>query len=353
MSKTSIEWASTANADGSVTPGETWNPVRGCTKVSPGCAHCYAETFAERWRGVKGHAYEQGFDLRLVPDKLDEPLRRKKPTTYFVNSVSDLFHEDVPDQFLVDVFGIMALAHWHTFQVLTKRPERMRSFLAAGDHGILRQFMLLQQNGGTATRHVFRALDIKRRDDIEWRWPLPNVWLGVSVENQHFADKRIPLLLQTPAAVRFISAEPLLGPIDVRWRCADGGGFVQYLPAPGPPDPPRSKNRYLDWVIVGGESGPDARPFDIAWARSIVRQCKASRVPVFVKQLGQNAIVRNDERDEDWPGYTVPIDDDYEPRYQGEEAPLVFHNRKGGNPAEWPEDLRVREMPTVTKHEVA
>lgn len=262
----------------------TWNPVRGCTKVSPGCANCYAETFAERFRGVHGHPYEQGFDLRLVPEKLLEPLSWKKPRRVFVNSMSDLFQDGVPDAFIVDAFGVMALAHWHTFQVLTKRPERMRSFLCAGDHGIMRQFMLLQQNGGTATRDVFRALDIKRRENVEWRWPLPNVWLGVSVENQHFVDERIPLLLETPAAVRFISAEPLLELIavpDVFLRKLDWGEGPKHWP---------DGAGVLDWVIVGGESGPGARKFELRWARSILEQCKAAGVPCFMKQLGSNPL---------------------------------------------------------------
>jgi protein gp37 len=174
----------------------TWNPVRGCTKVSPGCKNCYAETFAERWRGVPGHAYEQGFDLRLVPEKLDEPLRWKKPRRIFVNSMSDLFQEGVPDDLHRDVFAVMALAPQHTFQVLTKRADRMRDYC----------------------RSAIRVRPAGDRASVAW--PLPNVWLGVSVENQHFADERIPLLLQTPAAVRFISAEPLLGSTGQRfWGC--------------------------------------------------------------------------------------------------------------------------------------
>lgn len=282
----------------------TWNPVTGCSKVSPGCAHCYAETVALRfwptqYRPVltdsgksidsistshhedylaNGFARPREFtDVMCHEDRLDQPLRWRKPRRVFVNSMSDLFHESVPDQFIVDIFGIMALAHWHTFQILTKRPDRMRAFLAAGDHGIVRQFMLLQQNGGTSTRPVFRALDIKRRDNIEWRWPLPNVWLGVSVENQHFADERIPLLLNTPAAVRFVSAEPLLGDVSL----------LRYLRAPGPPNAPASRRNYLDWVIVGGESGRDARPFNLAWARALIFQCKLASVPCFMKQLGK------------------------------------------------------------------
>ncbi len=338
--RTSIEWTSTVNADGSVTPGATWNPVRGCTKVSPGCANCYAETFAERFRGVPGHPYEQGFDLRLVPEKLMEPLKWKKPRRIFVNSMSDLFQDGVPDQFITDVFGIMALAHWHTFQVLTKRPQRMLDYLRAGDHGILRQFMLLQQNGGTSTREVFRALDIKRRDDIEWRWPLPNIWLGVSVENQAMYDKRIGDVLRTPAAVRFLSIEPMLGPIDMRMGGASMPDYSAHDPLP-----------QIDWVIVGGESGHGARPFEPRWARSIVRQCRAARVPVFVKQLGAHVLDRNDagfegDTDTSWPMDTPYREDlsGFRDGYQG--APVrILLKKKGGHPFEWPVDLRVREFP--------
>ena len=183
------------------------------------------------------------------------------------------------------------------------------------------------------------------------RWPLPNVWLGVSVENQRFADERIPLLLETPAAVRFISAEPLLGPIDVRWRSADGGGFVQYLPAPGPPDPPNVKNRrpYLNWVITGGESGPKARPCRVEWIADIVRQCQASHVPVFVKQLGSNVEDRNDAGFEGDPGDRWTPETRYEELtsegWQGDPVRIRLRDRKGGDPQEWPEDLRVRDFP--------
>ncbi len=318
----------------------TWNPVRGCVKVSPGCANCYAETFAERWRGVKGHAYEQGFDLRLVPEKIDEPLRRKKPTTYFVNSMSDLFQEGVPLQFITDVFGIMGLAHRHTFQVLTKRADRMYAYVSAGDHGIIAQMKAMQNGGGISTRPVFNALDIKRRDGWKWTWPLPNVWLGVSVENQHFADERIPLLLQTPAAIRFISAEPLLGPVDLesyvdpacsgcgipRFDCDEFRDRQQSRCCPD------CRHRSLDWVIVGGESGHGARSFDVAWAHSIVAQCRAAGVPVFVKQFGAKPV-------------DVPYDtSDCVVKNPGP-IPLLLTSAKGGDPSEWPEDLRVREFP--------
>jgi protein gp37 len=207
----------------------TWNPVRGCTKVSPGCAHCYAETFAERFRGVPGHPYEQGFDLRLVPEKLTEPLRWTKPRRIFVNSMSDLFHEDVPDSYIVDVARVMEAAGWHIFQVLTKRSERLRDLLA--------------------TKLAFAA-------------GLRHIWWGVSVENRKHGLPRIGHLQAAPAAVRFLSIEPLLedvGPVDLAG---------------------------IAWVIVGGESGAGARPMRRAWVVNIRRQCKAAGVPFFFKQWG-------------------------------------------------------------------
>lgn len=202
----------------------TWNPVTGCDKVSPGCAHCYAETFAERWRGVPGHPYEQGFDLRLWPERLDLPLRWKKPRMIFVNSMSDLFHERVPDAFIEEVFEVMRRAKHHTFQVLTKRHERLVE--------------------------VGSELD----------WP-PNVWMGVSIENRRFVH-RADYLRMIPSAVRFISAEPLLGPLEG----LDLAG--------------------IDWVIAGGESGPRHRPVRIEWLRQLRDACEENGVPFFFKQWG-------------------------------------------------------------------
>lgn len=207
----------------------TWNPVRGCTKVSPGCKHCYAETFAERWRGIPDHPYGQGFDLRLVPEKLAEPLRWKRPRRIFVNSMSDLFQDGVPVDFITGVFETMNRADWHTYQVLTKRAARMYE--------------------------VTRTLP---RDLVE----RANIWLGVSVEDQRYGLPRIDLLREVPAAVRFLSIEPLLedlGPIDLTG---------------------------IHWVIVGGESGPGARPMREAWVRSIQAQCERQGVPFFFKQWG-------------------------------------------------------------------
>jgi protein gp37 len=202
----------------------TWNPVRGCTKVSPGCKHCYALTFAERWRGIPGHPYEQGFDLRLVPEKLREPMSWKSPRRVFVNSMSDLFHDDVPEFFIRQVFAVMAEAHWHTFQILTKRAARLAEL---------------------APRLT---------------WPA-NVWQGVSIENAAYVS-RIEYLRSVEAAVRFLSIEPLLGPIP-------------HLPLDG-----------ISWVIVGGESGPKHRPVDPAWVRDLRDQCLRARVPFFFKQWG-------------------------------------------------------------------
>lgn len=328
MSDTSIEWTD-----------RTWNPVRGCTKVSPGCKHCYAETFAERFRGVNGHPYEQGFDLRLVPEKLDEPLRIKKPARIFVNSMSDLFQDGVPDEFIAAVFGVMAAAPRHAFQILTKRPARMREWFNRMSHMPL-------NHGDFEVRQCIGALDryVERRHHVDYpSWPLPNVHLGVSVENQEAADERIPLLLlKTPAAVRFLSCEPLLGRIDLsriaqrrtdsgigmesweRIDCLHGSRFTQTWGGPWIWNGLRGP--HIDWVIVGGESGPGARPCELAWIRSIVAQCKAAGVPCFVKQLGAKP-VRETEEDGLWN---------------------IGVSRKGGNPSEWPQDLRVREFPALS-----
>ena len=207
----------------------TWNPVRGCTKISPGCKHCYAETFAERFRGVKGHPYEQGFDLRLVPEKLSEPFTWRSPKLVFVNSMSDLFQAGVPDEYTEAVSRVMAVADWHTYQVLTKRAQRMRNLL----------------NG----KLCFAA-------------EKENIWWGVSVEDRKYGLPRIDHLRQAAAKVRFLSIEPLLedlGEIDLSG---------------------------IAWVIVGGESGPGARPMKREWVVSIRRQCRVQGVPFFFKQWG-------------------------------------------------------------------
>jgi protein gp37 len=207
----------------------TWNPVRGCTKISPGCKHCYAETFAERFRGVKGHPYEQGFDLRLVPEKLAEPFSWRAPKLVFVNSMSDLFQDGVPDGYVEIVSRVMATAKWHTYQVLTKRSERLRDML---------------------------------QTKLQFASDRENIWWGVSVEDRKYGLPRIDHLRQTPAKVRFLSIEPLLedlGDLDLTG---------------------------ITWVIVGGESGPGARPMEREWVVSIRKQCRDQKVPFFFKQWG-------------------------------------------------------------------
>ncbi len=216
--KSKIEWTDA-----------TWNPVRGCTKISPGCLHCYAETFAERFRGVPGHPFEFGFDLRLVPEKLGDPLRWGTARMIFVNSMSDLFHKDVPDDYIISVARVMTAANWHTYQVLTKRADRMRNLLK----GKLR-FAAVQNH----------------------------IWWGVSVENRQHGLPRVELLRQSPAIVRFLSIEPLLEPL----------GSMNL--------------EDISWVIVGGESGPGARPMNADWVRSIRAQCCAAHVAFFFKQWG-------------------------------------------------------------------
>ena len=217
-SQSSIEWTDA-----------TWNPVRGCTKISPGCKHCYAETFAERFRGVKGHPYEQGFDPRLVPEKLAEPLRWRQPKMIFVNSMSDLFHDFVPDDYIVDVATVMAKANWHTYQVLTKRSERLRSLL---------------------------------HSKLKFASQMPHIWWGVSVEDRKYGLPRIADLQKSPAAIRFLSIEPLLedlGPLHLQ---------------------------HIDWIIVGGESGHGARPMKKEWVISLRDQARTQRVAFFFKQWG-------------------------------------------------------------------
>ncbi|MBC8445774.1 MAG: phage Gp37/Gp68 family protein [Chloroflexi bacterium] len=278
---TKIEWVQ--NPDG--TQGKTWNPITGCTKISPGCRNCYAERMARRLAGRCGYPKAPNhFNVTLHPDRLDEPLRRKKPTTYFVCSMSDLFHEDVPLDSIHDVFAVMALAKQHTFQTLTKRPLRMLDVLS---------------NARADVNWIVRC-ELARlgQDPVNITWPLPNVWLGVTAENQATADERIPLLLQTPSAVRFVSCEPLLGLMDLHqylslYQEADFvtvwtaiGGRRVPMTRPGFPGWHRHDGRKLDWVVTGGESGPGARPMHPQWARDIRDQCQTVRIPFFFKQWG-------------------------------------------------------------------
>jgi len=331
MTRSKIDWTD-----------EVWNPVRGCSVVSAGCKNCYAMRQAHRFSGA-GQPYEGLTELRsgkptwtgavkLVPDALEMPLRWRKPRRVFVNSMSDLFHDGVPFEFIVRVFAVMQASPHHTFQVLTKRPERALAFFE----------WLNDQRGVTFKAYpdyvcayeAARALDDNRWSEVRdcgRPWPLPNVWLGVSVEDQAAADKRIPLLLRCPAAVRWISAEPLLGPVDLRqdWvRMMDGTEWE------GTPafEERATYAELLDWVVVGGESGPGHRTLDLAWARSIRAQCADAGVPFFMKQTGSSYTDSEDPSHQEHPNLI--------------ERPMV--SRKGGHPADLAAvGLNIREWPKV------
>lgn len=330
----SIEWTD-----------RTWNPVRGCSVVSPGCVNCYAMKFAHRFSG-DGKPYagltkqtkagpQWNGRVQLVHAALVEPLSWRKPARVFVNSMSDLFHDAIPDSFILAVFVTMAKAHRHTFQVLTKRPARMQELLSQWR----RDGVTLREGCGVV---------------------LPNVWLGVSCEDQQRADERIPALLQTPSAVRFISAEPLIGPLYGLDQWLSGGADSRPFWTDRCPVDERgfALIHGLDWVIVGGESGTGARDCHVRWVRNIVEQCQRAAVPVFVKQLGSRVIDRNDagflgEEPCAWPD-TIDQEDRIEydldgtrDGYQGAPVRIHLNNRKGGDQSEWPEDLRVREFPAV------
>jgi protein gp37 len=298
--RTGIEWTDA-----------TWNPIRGirgkwsCVKVSPGCEHCYAEALNVRFGGP---AYKVGADeLRLDEAILEQPLRWRRPRRIFVCSMTDLFEERSHVDWIARVFRVMAQARQHTFQVLTKRADRARDVLNS--------------------RHFLAESD--------GPWPLRNVWLGVSAEDQQRADERIPDLLRTPAAVRWVSLEPLLGPIDLRHLVAAGTIFCG---ADALDDPGMGLfGTRLDWVVVGGESGPGARPCDLAWIRSVRDQCRAAGVPCFVKQLGARPVTSPEPGcDTDCKGHPI-----------GKIEGGALRSRKGGDPQEWPPDLRVREWPTA------
>jgi protein gp37 len=283
---TTIEWTD-----------RTWNPVTGCTKVSPGCDHCYAENIARRFAGSK--AFPNGFDVTLHEDRVDQPYRWKKPARVFVNSMSDLFHQDVPDLFITRVFEVMEANPQHTFQVLTKRHARMRSFVQRREAQREEYAAKFDDCPTEAMRNSPAAKWARARSGQ----PPANIWLGVSVENQRWADIRIPALLETPAAVRFLSCEPLLGPIDL-WGpivpglgrpkltyWLDGRPYFDEAKATtthtGLTMAPLSTGPRLDWVIVGGESGPGARAMHPQWARTIRDQCEHSGVSFFFKQWGE------------------------------------------------------------------
>lgn len=296
--ETGIEWTDA-----------TWNPVTGCEKVSPGCRDCYAEGVSERMQKnpkqdkyvnvVNSDGHWTG-EVHVHPDELVKPTRWTKPRRIFTCSMSDLFHEKVRPQFVGACFARMAVADHHVFQVLTKRPERMARMLPDEprfhhDRSIQQKFT---EGFVQEIRHVLAddgdtVVDVESIRELDIPWPLPNVWVGTSVEDQERVEDRLQHLVNTPSNIHFLSCEPLLDRINI-WPCL---GIV-------------------DWVIVGGESGPDARPIEPSWVSHVINQCRDNDVPVFVKQLGTR-----------WA--------------EGAGA----DDSKGGDPAEWPETLRVREWP--------
>lgn len=396
----------------------TWQVTAGCRRVSPGCQNCYAEVMAKRLCGMARADVAAGRDAKgkgpylhvldnhgrwngtctPVPENLSIPLRWKRPRMVFVNSMSDLFHEDVPFEFIASVFGVMQHCQRHTFQVLTKRPERAAEW-----------YRWIVAHAGAYKSHVNGALthyaqqasaDVRLRENIDkvWAsgWPLPNVWIGTSCEDQARADERIPELLRCPAAVRFVSAEPLLGAIDLGFNvatctcCQRRPSRWVHLPSAVYPDFPMNivdkkmvaqpgdhraeSNPHgalsvrtpegllgirpsefeclgkIDWVIIGGESGAGARPCRIEWMRAIARQCERAGVACFVKQLGAHVMVRNDQCSEwlDEIGASVEYVDGA-PTFQGDAVRVRLNDAKGGDVDEFPVDLRKREMPGAVK----
>jgi protein gp37 len=285
----------------------TWQVVTGCAKVSPGCDRCYAEALTRRFAGVPGHPFTTGFAPTVHPDRVGLPLTWRTPHRVFVGALGDLFHDEVPDEFLAQVWAVMAVAHRHTFQVLTKRHARMRSLLTNTRFWA----MVCEQVAALADQ----GHDVLAGPNPWQTWPLPNVWLGVSAETQQWADIRIPALLHTPAALRWVSAEPLLGPVDLS-SYLDSEGDECGCDGPCPVgDHPWVTVPSIGWVVVGGESGAGARPVDPVWVENIVGDCDSYEVPVYVKQLGGN-----------WA------------RQHGLKG-------RGCDPDQWPPSLRIRQFP--------
>lgn len=317
----------------------TWNPVRGCSRVSEGCRNCYAEQVARRFSGP-GQPYEGLVTIgakgarwsgttKFVQEHLADPLRWGRPRMVFVNSMSDLFHESIAFDDIAAIFGVMGASWKHAFQVLTKRPERAREFFA----WLEEKSKTYTRNGHAEEcyRHARRRIDAPESDRSPraplWHpalpsFPFPNVWIGVSVEDQETADQRIPVLLELPAAIRWVSYEPALGPVNFDLlSCEDGESYQSSFRLSDDEDG-------IDWIVVGGESGREAREFHLSWARDTIRQARESSCAVFVKQLGAVAYeTRN------MPG--------------GMSRLLDLDHPKGGSIDEWPKDLRVREYPKV------
>jgi protein gp37 len=357
---------------------QTWNPFVGCSKISEGCYNCYAinqsyrnHAMAQKMPNPGRMKYYEGLTkksdrinwtgiVRFVPEALEIPFHWKKPHKVFVNSMSDLFHESIPFEQIDQVIAVIALTGQHTYQILTKRPERMlRYFKQFLEEDNFRRFAnqmaayygnrpdLFTKVGdrclkdcdgylsGSAIYDVLcNAFDNASLGEDDY---LANVWLGVTVENQKAADDRIPLLLQTPAAVRFLSCEPLLEKIDLSMLHVEGITNVNCLRGcHGINYPLKGRCNKIDWIIIGGESGPGARPFHLDWARSLIHQCQSANIPVFVKQLGRNV----------WDSCPPPehlADMGLTASY----CQIKLRDRKGASPDEWAEELRVREWPEV------
>lgn len=399
---TNIEWTD-----------RVWNCVVGCAKVSLGCANCYAETMAKRLAAMsrtdresgrnpgRKEAYESVVDFTgvrwngravTVTEALEDPLRWRKPQRVFANSMSDLWHEDVPFEYIAAVFGVMAACPQHTFQILTKRPARMLEWFEWAERRAMNRGIELEAEGWSPTFDCIADMESSTGWDAAAAptWPLPNVHLGVSCENQETADERIPLLLQCPAAVRWVSAEPLLEAVDLTDVVTTVGSAEHHRNALHCDVDPRDDEDWhgatLDWIVVGGESGPRARPFDLQSGRSILRQCADAGVPAFFKQAGSNPFDSSAEpycqfathnewvtKARSWLGGLdsggkryKPAEDvicvdsfgriassgadfaraDREGAFPVSAYPkLRLRNRKGGDLSELPEDLRVRQLP--------
>lgn len=319
MNKTSIEYLDF-----------TWSPVTGCTPVSAGCANCWAKRQHERFS-------DRPFsEIVLHPERLEQPLRRKKPARIGVCFSGDLWHDKVDDGFIRLVMAVALACPRHTFLILTKRPKRMQEWFMKFDmHDCYVEAKFLNDsrraNHGSRLTATLTCMDglPGKPSRLADKWPLPNVWLGTSVSNQEDADRNIPLLLQTPAAHRWVSYEPAIAPVDfcsVKMGCAwDAISCACSAPC---------DHAKLDWLVCGGESGPQARPCDLAWLRSSAALCKAAGVPCFVKQLGARPVG-------DW----FPSPQNHIQISAIENGGHRLIDRSGGNPDEWPEDLRVRELP--------
>jgi protein gp37 len=384
VNRTSIEWTHRPETGGAA-GGFTWNPIRArlnicpgiersngttilcghrhdlahkvcqadgclcdrkqtgtfCTRTSPGCVHCYASAINIRFGNGLEFVVTNLSNIEFFIDEriLEEPLRRKKPATIFVGDMFDLFHEAIPDDFLDIVFAVAALCQQHTLQFLTKRADRALRYFTQCNGRNGTPMTSTRRNGFLIEREM-RIREATARYQAmcgfpsePYSFPLPNVWLGTSVESQKYADERIPLLLQTPAAVRFLSVEPMLEAVDLDMTNALGCGDSNHKEA----GTGGGMCRGVDWVICGGESGPGARPFNLAWAESLLEQCKDAGVAFFMKQVGSSPLIPKamelNARGEFLTETTC-----------GDPAKLLVSS-KGGDPSEWPEHLRVRQFP--------